>query len=50
VSRPLELEWMSGAVARIGDELGVPTPIHHFIYTALKLHAKGGAKGRSIVV
>jgi 2-dehydropantoate 2-reductase len=39
--RRLELEWLSGAVARIGDELGVPTPIHHFIYAALKLYAGG---------
>jgi len=39
--RRLELEWMSGAVARFGDELGVPTPAHHFIYTALKLSAGG---------
>jgi len=30
--RRLELDWMSGAVARTGDELGLPTPIHHFIY------------------
>jgi 2-dehydropantoate 2-reductase len=41
VGRRLELDWMSGAVARIGDELGVPTPIHHFIYAALKLYAGG---------
>jgi len=40
--RRLELDWLSGAVARIGDELGVPTPIHHFIYAALKLYAGGG--------
>jgi len=39
--RRLELDWISGAVARIGDELGVPTPIHHFIYAALKLYAGG---------
>ena len=39
--RRLELDWMSGAVARIGDELGVPTPVHHFIYAALKLDAGG---------
>ena len=26
VGRHLELDWMSGAVARIGDELGVPLP------------------------
>ncbi|MGB6535777.1 MAG: 2-dehydropantoate 2-reductase [Xanthobacteraceae bacterium] len=40
--RRLELEWMSGAVARFGEELGVPTPTHHFLYAALKLYA--GAK------
>jgi 2-dehydropantoate 2-reductase len=39
--RRLELEWLSGAVARIGDELGVPTPVHHFIYAALKLWENG---------
>ena len=39
--RRLELDWLSGAVARIGDELGVPTPTHHFIYAALKLYAGG---------
>ena len=39
--RRLELDWMSGAVARIGDELGVPTPIHQFIYAALKLYTGG---------
>jgi 2-dehydropantoate 2-reductase len=39
--RRLELDWMSGAVARIGDELGASTPIHHFIYAALKLYAGG---------
>jgi hypothetical protein len=27
--------------ARIGDELGVQTPVHHFIYAALKLYAGG---------
>jgi 2-dehydropantoate 2-reductase len=39
--RRLELEWLSGAVARFGDELGVPTPTHHFLYAALKLYAGG---------
>lgn len=39
--RPLELNWLSGAVARFGDELGVPTPTHHGIYDALKLAAEG---------
>jgi 2-dehydropantoate 2-reductase len=37
----LEVAWLNGAVARIGDELGVPTPVNHVIYAALKLHAGG---------
>jgi 2-dehydropantoate 2-reductase len=40
--RRLELPWLSGALVRLGRELGVPTPIHGFITTALKLHADGG--------
>ncbi len=37
----LELAWLSGAIVRMGKELGVPTPIHGFIATGLKLHAGG---------
>lgn len=37
----LEVEWLSGAVARLGTELGIATPIHRFIRTALKLQASG---------
>ena len=37
--RRLELPWLSGAVARMGDALGVATPVNRFIATALKLHA-----------
>jgi len=33
--RRLELPWLSGAVVRIGKEVGVPTPIHSFITTIL---------------
>lgn len=33
--RRLELPWLSGAVVRIGREVGVPTPIHQFITTIL---------------
>jgi 2-dehydropantoate 2-reductase len=40
--RRLELHWLSGTIARLGQELGVPTPIHALITTALKLHAAGG--------
>jgi 2-dehydropantoate 2-reductase len=39
--RPLELPWLSGAVARIGQEHGVDTPIHRFIATVLKPHVNG---------
>lgn len=39
--RPLELNWLSGAVAQFGDEMGVPTPTHHAIYAALKLATEG---------
>jgi 2-dehydropantoate 2-reductase len=37
----LELGWLSGAIVRMGEEQGVPTPVHAFITTALKLHADG---------
>jgi 2-dehydropantoate 2-reductase len=39
--RPLELEALNGTAARLGRELGVPTPIHRFIHAALKFHAHG---------
>jgi 2-dehydropantoate 2-reductase len=39
--RPLEIEALSGTVARMGREMGIPTPINAFIYTALKLHMHG---------
>ena len=39
--RRLELPWLSGAVARIGREVGVPTPIHAFINAVLKPHVDG---------
>jgi 2-dehydropantoate 2-reductase len=37
----LELAWLSGTIVRIAAELGVPTPVHGLIATALKLHANG---------
>jgi 2-dehydropantoate 2-reductase len=37
----LELPWLSGMVAKLGKELGVPTPANQFVYAALKLHANG---------
>ena len=42
--RRLELPWLSGAVVRLGAELGVPTPVHEFINCALILHADGDAQ------
>jgi 2-dehydropantoate 2-reductase len=39
--RRLELPWLSGAVARIGREVGVATPIHSFITTVLKPFVAG---------
>jgi 2-dehydropantoate 2-reductase len=39
--RRIELPWLSGAVARLGRELGVPTPIHGFIATVLKPYVNG---------
>jgi 2-dehydropantoate 2-reductase len=35
----LELDWLSGAVVRMGKELGIDTPANAFIYVALKLSA-----------
>ncbi len=39
----LELPWLSGAVAALGRQLGVPTPSHAFIDAALSLAANGRA-------
>ena len=42
--RRLELPWLSGAVVRIGKEVGVPTPIHQFITTVLTPFVNGSPK------
>ena len=39
--RQLELPWLSGAVARLGEQSGIATPANRFICTALKLHSAG---------
>ena len=39
--RRLELPWLSGAVVRIGEEVGVATPIHRFIATVLNPYVNG---------
>jgi 2-dehydropantoate 2-reductase len=46
--RRLELPWLSGAVVRIGREVGVETPTHRFINAVLGPHVNGhglGAEG-----
>ena len=35
---PLEVAWLSGAVARFGFELGVPTPVNQVVFTALEAY------------
>ena len=42
--RRLELPWLSGAVVRIGKEVGVDTPVHRFITTVLAPHLNGASK------
>ena len=41
--KPLELEWLSGAVHRLGHEAGVPTPIHSTAYAVLRPLAGGSS-------
>lgn len=40
--KPLEVAWLSGAVARFGRDLGIPTPVNQAVYAVLKLHAAPG--------
>ena len=37
----LELDWLSGRVHTLGQQLGVPTPAHSTAYRALVLHKDG---------
>ena len=39
--RRLELPWLSGAVVRLGKDVGVPAPTHQFITTVLTPFANG---------
>lgn len=39
--RPLEIEWLSGAIHRMGEQTGVPTPLHTAIYQELMPLADG---------
>ena len=37
----LELEAMVGTLVRLGEQLGVPTPVANVLYLALKPHEQG---------
>jgi len=39
--RRLELDVFQGTIVRLGERLGVPTPIHRVLYAALKPHVNG---------
>ena len=39
--KPLEVNYLSGAVVRLGEKHGVPTPTHKFITQALAIDAAG---------
>jgi 2-dehydropantoate 2-reductase len=39
----LELPWLSGKVAELGRQLGIPTPTHSMIYAMLKPYVMGAA-------
>ena len=39
--RPTELDALSGAVIRLGKQIGVPTPVHSFLYSVLLPHKDG---------
>lgn len=42
--KPLELNWLSGAVVRLGERHAVATPTHRFIVQALALEAEGSRR------
>jgi len=42
--KPLEIDWLSGAVARLGVEAGVETPSHAAVAALLAPWRKGGGK------
>jgi len=42
--RRLELPWLNATLARIGEELDVPTPIHRFIATVLRPFISGSVR------
>jgi 2-dehydropantoate 2-reductase len=45
--KPLESPYLSGAIVRMGEALGVPTPTHKFFSDALAVWEKGGTMERA---
>jgi 2-dehydropantoate 2-reductase len=41
MGRRLEVESLNGTVVRLGQEVGLPTPLNFAIYAALKAYAEG---------
>jgi 2-dehydropantoate 2-reductase len=39
--RPLEIEWLAGAVVTLGQQQGVPTPLCRAVWDILAMHAAG---------
>jgi 2-dehydropantoate 2-reductase len=46
----LEVPWLSGKVADLGRQFGIPTPTHSMIYAMLKPYAMGKAGGAGAAV
>jgi 2-dehydropantoate 2-reductase len=42
--KPLEAPWLSGAVARMGREAGVPTPVNDALFMAVEPYVSGTPK------
>lgn len=42
---PLEVEWLSGGVVKLGQQVGVPTPANRAVWDILALHAAGRKAG-----
>lgn len=41
--KPMELPWFSGAIARLGEKHGVPTPVHRHLEIVLRLQEEAAA-------
>ncbi|MDX1484566.1 MAG: 2-dehydropantoate 2-reductase [Alphaproteobacteria bacterium] len=43
--KPLELDWLSGSVMRMGRDSGIDTPVNATVYAALKSRRTGNSAG-----